>query len=66
LTFNKVDFLRLDHEWKAAGRPHAGIIVSPQIEALGELFRRVMWHLDTYASADQYNTLLWLGPVPEH
>jgi hypothetical protein len=66
LTFNKSDFLHLDHVWKAAGRPHAGIIVSPQIEDPGELLHRVTWHLNTYAPADQYDTLLWLGPVPEH
>jgi Domain of unknown function (DUF5615) len=65
LTFNKVDFLRLDRVWKAAGRPHAGIIVSPQIDDLGELLRRLMWHLDTYAPVGQYDTLLWLGPAPE-
>ena len=65
LTFNKVDFLRLDRVWKAADRRHAGIIVSPQIEDLGELLRRVTWHLDTYAPEDQHDTLLWLGPVPE-
>jgi hypothetical protein len=66
LTFNKVDFLRLDRVWKAAGRPHAGIIVSPQIEDLRELLRRVRWHLDSYAQADQDDTLRWLAPVPEH
>ena len=27
LTFNKVDFLRLDQVWKAAARRHAGIMV---------------------------------------
>ncbi len=64
LTFNKTDFLHLDRSWKTAQRAHAGIIVSPQIEDLGELLRRVVWHLDNYPPSAQYDTLLWLNPVP--
>jgi hypothetical protein len=64
LTFNKTDFLHLDQAWKAARRASAGIIVSPQIEDLGELLRRVVWHLDNYSPSAQADMLLWLNPVP--
>jgi hypothetical protein len=65
LTFDSGDFQRLDAEWKAAGRRHAGIIVSPYIRDVGELLRRVVWHLDHYTPAEQDDTLLWLAPVPQ-
>jgi predicted nuclease of predicted toxin-antitoxin system len=61
LTFNVVDFPVLDAQRKAAGRPHAGIIVSTETRDLGELLRRTKRHLDTYTSAEQNDTLLWLA-----
>jgi Domain of unknown function (DUF5615) len=60
LTFNCTDFLRLDAHWKRAGREHAGIIVSVEVDDLGELIRRVERHLNTYPPSVQHDTLLWL------
>ena len=60
LTFNAADYLRLDREWKAAGRQHAGILVSPKINDLGELLRRVTHHLDTISPDTQWDIVLWL------
>lgn len=53
LTYNAGHFIRLDREWKASGRRHAGIIVSPQIIDVAELSRRVKLHLDTVDPGDQ-------------
>jgi hypothetical protein len=64
LTFDAADYLSLDVEWKAAGQQHAGIILSPRVRDPGELLRRVLWHLDQYTPAQQWDTLLWLGPGP--
>jgi hypothetical protein len=60
LTFNVRDFVHLDREWKAANKKHHGIVVSPRIEALGELLRRVQQHLDSVSPAQQDNVFLWL------
>ncbi len=60
-TFNFVDFLRLDAAWKAAAREHASILLSVEIRDLGELLRRIAWHLEHYGLTDQYDTLLWLA-----
>jgi len=62
LVFNVVDYVRLDRRWKAAGQQHAGIVVSPKIEDVGELLRRVMRHLDIVSPDQQGDTLLWLLP----
>ncbi len=61
LTFNVVDFVALDHRWKAAERAHAGIIVAPEITDFRELLRRVVLHLNTYSAEQQADTLLWLA-----
>jgi hypothetical protein len=60
LTFNTVDFIALDIQWKEAGRTHAGIIVSPVIGSISDLVRRVQRHLTTVTPERQHNTLLWL------
>jgi hypothetical protein len=62
-TFNYVDYLELDADWKDAGREHAGIIVSPYVADIGELLRRVIWHLDHYTRDQQHALVLWLNPV---
>jgi predicted nuclease of predicted toxin-antitoxin system len=64
LTFNRDDFLALDRQWKAAGRSHAGIIVSVPISNIGHLLRCVARHLDTYTPETQKNVLLWLDTSP--
>ena len=58
LTFNARDFIQMDSLWKAAGKRHYGIVVSPRIDDLGELLRRVKGHLDTVTPAQQENVLL--------
>jgi hypothetical protein len=63
LTFNVDDFAALDASWKASGREHAGILVSPEVKDLGTLIRRVQQHLDCCSPQQQHNTLLWLGSV---
>lgn len=65
LTFNMVDFIALDAEWKQDGRRHAGIIVSAEIRSLTELVRRVEHHLSTIPPEQQINTLLWLSALPD-
>jgi predicted nuclease of predicted toxin-antitoxin system len=41
VTFNVGDFVRLHNCWMAAGREHAGIIVSEQLP-VGEMLRRLL------------------------
>jgi len=60
LTYDIGDYYGLEHDWKAAGRTHAGIILSPEIGELGELIRRVRSHLDRVEQSQQADTLLWL------
>jgi hypothetical protein len=64
LTFNVVDFIALDAEWKQDGRQHGGIIVSAEIRSLTELVQRVEHHLLTVSPDQQYDTVLWLSPLP--
>ena len=61
LTFDVANYSRLDHDWKAAGQQHAGIILAPEITDFGELLRRVQRHLDLVAPEVQHDTLLWLA-----
>jgi hypothetical protein len=65
LTFNYVDYLELDAEWKADDRTHAGIIVAPYVEDIGELLRRVTQHLARYTPDQQHDVVLWLSASPE-
>jgi hypothetical protein len=60
LTFNNGDYSRLDHQWKASGQRHAGIILCPEIDDIGELLRCVERHLDTVVPSIQQDILLWL------
>jgi predicted nuclease of predicted toxin-antitoxin system len=64
LTFNTVDFILIDVEWKQSGRRHAGIIVSTAIRNLSDLIRRVEHHIATVSEEQQNDTLLWLAAPP--
>jgi Domain of unknown function (DUF5615) len=64
LSYNQRHFVPLDQQWKAAGRRHAGIILSPTIGSLGTLILYVQRHLDTYSRAEQDDLLLWLDTSP--
>ena len=64
LSFDYVDFSRLDAIWKRTARRHAGIILSVEVRDVGELLRRVQRHLDTYPPEVQHDTLLWLESSP--
>lgn len=64
LTFNMVDYVPLDQAWKAEGRHHSGIVVSPAIDELGMLLRAVQQHLDKYPPEVQNDLLLWLDTGP--
>jgi hypothetical protein len=64
LTYNMVDYVPLDQSWKAAGRRHAGIVLSPAVEDFGTLLRRVQRHLDRYAPTEQDDLVLWLDADP--
>jgi hypothetical protein len=62
-TFNYPDFVALDSQWHAAGRSHAGIIVSVDLNwDLAEMVRRLQRHLDIYDSNAQRDRLLILWP----
>ena len=63
LTWNMDEFVALDKQWKAAGRPHAGIIISPQRQGFGQLLQLTQEHLDYCDPAIQHDTLLWLGSI---
>lgn len=62
-TFNWRDFLDLHQRWRAAGRTHAGILVSVDLNSdRGEMARRLQQHLDTVAPAHQRNAIWILFP----
>ena len=62
-TFNYADFAELDARWRAAGRSHAGIIVSVDLNSEpAEMLRRLLRHLDTIDPADQRDRLMILWP----
>ena len=61
-TFNATDFDQLDREWRAAGRPHAGIVVSEDLNAnVSEMARRLQYHLDTVSPRVQHSRYLLLS-----
>jgi hypothetical protein len=61
-TFNVADFRRLDARWGAAGREHAGIIVSEDLNNdLAEMIRRLQRHLNTVSASEQHNRIWVLG-----
>ena len=64
LTFNTRDFLRLDAQWKAAGRRHGGVIIVARRLAFGHLIRCVARHLDTVPPSAQSDALLCRDTSP--
>ncbi|MEA2603993.1 MAG: hypothetical protein QOF89_4985 [Acidobacteriota bacterium] len=59
LTCNRKDFVLLAQRWFAAGREHAGIILSQQFsnEASGELLRQVCKLIETVSAEEMWNTV---------
>ncbi len=61
LVYNIRDYALIHDRWRAAGQQHAGIILATQrINDLGELLRRVEWHLRAYTAEEHQNQLIWL------
>lgn len=61
-TFNATDFDRIDREWNAAGRPHAGIIVSEDLNAdFPQMVHRLKRHLDMVSPQVQHSRYLLLS-----
>jgi hypothetical protein len=61
-TFNVDDFRRLHARWGAAGREHAGIIFSDDLNGdLAEMIHRLQRHLDTVSASEQHNSIWVLG-----
>jgi predicted nuclease of predicted toxin-antitoxin system len=62
LTFNIRDFAPLHDQWQAAGRSHAGIIVSQQLGSrqYGALLQRMSRLLDHYAAEDMVGNFVHL------
>jgi hypothetical protein len=58
LSHNHRDFVPLDLKWKAEGREHFGIILSPR-RSPSELCRPVESHLRRSTAEAHYNLLSW-------
>ena len=59
LTFNIKDFILLAKQCYASGKPHAGIIVSNQLQH-GELQKRIKKLLRKVSESDLVNNLIFL------
>lgn len=61
-TFNTADFDVLDRRWHAWNLPHAGIIVSEDLNGpFDEMVRRLPYHLDAVTPALQADRLFILS-----
>ena len=60
LSYNKRHFAKLHYDWMAAGRRHAGMILSDQL-ATGVVLRRLMKLYFSLTSAQMENRLEYLG-----
>src|SRR5262245_16849816 len=61
-SFNVGDFYRLHGEFLAAGRPHAGIILSQQQQfSIGEQMRRLLKLIATLTEDEMVNRVEFLG-----
>jgi hypothetical protein len=62
-TFNAVDFRRLHAVWQAAGREHAGTLISEDLNGnLAEMIRRLQLHMHSVDVDRQHNRLWLLRP----
>jgi predicted nuclease of predicted toxin-antitoxin system len=61
-TFNIRDFAPLHEVWRAAGRPHAGIIVSQQLRSreYGQLLQRMLRLLNHFTAEEMVGNLVHL------
>ena len=59
LTYNRKDFTLLARRWFAAGREHAGIILSRQFsnEVTGELLRQICKLIEAVSAGEMWNTV---------
>jgi predicted nuclease of predicted toxin-antitoxin system len=62
LTFNIRDFAPLHKHWQAAGRPHAGIVVSQQLggRQYGLLLQRTLRFLDQFTAEEMVGNFIHL------
>jgi len=59
VTFNVVDYVKLNKEYLLLGKDHYGIVVSSQLP-IGETIRRLLGLLNKLSADRLKNTLLWL------
>ena len=62
VTFNIRDFAPLNQKWQTSGRPHAGIIVSQQLESrqYRALLQRLLRLLNHFTAAEMINNFVHL------
>jgi hypothetical protein len=61
LLTNDKGFLRLDSQWRAAGRAHAGIVFWPQAKrSIGDVIRSVVIYASTTSAEDAANRVEFL------
>jgi predicted nuclease of predicted toxin-antitoxin system len=62
MSFNIRDFAVLAQTWSLAGRPHPGIVVTPQVsrQALGQLLQRCLQLLNTSTADEMVNVFRFL------
>jgi Domain of unknown function (DUF5615) len=60
-TFNVGDFCQLHSQFLAAGRDHAGIVVSLQDYAIGEQMRRLLQLMAEQSAESMMNQLVFLS-----
>jgi predicted nuclease of predicted toxin-antitoxin system len=59
VTFNVVDYVKLNNEYIASGKRHYGIILSKQ-SPIGEMVRRLLRLLDKFTADELESNLWWL------
>jgi hypothetical protein len=58
------DFLQLAMQWREAGHPHSGILLSMQL-TLSELLRRFRHFVIYYRDQDFADRVFWLQKPPQ-